>query len=95
MAINVDKSDRSPFGMKLTIRLFSDQWDKSFGPGLAELLEQVDGCGSLRVATATMEISYSKAWCLLGDCERALGFLLLDRTVGGQHGGSSHLTPQG
>jgi molybdate transport system regulatory protein len=81
--------------MKLTVRLFSGSDEKSFGPGVAELLTRIERCQSLRMASEEMGMSYSKAWTKLGDCEEALGFPLLERAAGGRHGGSSHLTPKG
>jgi molybdate transport repressor ModE-like protein len=95
MSVTVEKSGGSPFTMKVTVRLFTGNDDKSFGPGIAELLERVDRSHSLRMATEEMGMSYSKAWTKLNDCEQALGFSLLERSAGGQHGGSSVLTPRG
>ena len=34
---------------------------KVFGPGVAELLERIDRCESIRTATMEMKIAYSKA----------------------------------
>ena len=44
----------------LTLRIYGE--DKCFGPGIAELLERVDEFKSLRQATISMEMAYSKAW---------------------------------
>ena len=95
MAVTVEKSGGSPFTMKVTVRLFTKEDDKSFGPGIAELLTRIDQSHSLRTATGEMEMSYSKAWTKLAQCEQALGFPLLERTAGGRYGGRSALTPQG
>jgi len=95
MAVTVEKSGPCPFTIKVTVRLFTGDDDKSFGPGIAELLTRIDRCHSLRMATDEMSMSYSKAWIKLGECEQALGFSLLERAVGGRHGGSSELTPKG
>ncbi|MEG0825317.1 MAG: LysR family transcriptional regulator [Oscillospiraceae bacterium] len=83
-----------PMRMKLSLRLFFGD-GKCFGPGPAELLRGVDRCGSLRAAALEMNMAYSKAWTMLRSCEETLGFPLLSREVGGHHGGSSRLTPQG
>lgn len=40
-------------------------------------------------------MAYSKAWRILRDCEKALGFELLDSTTGGRHGGGAVLTERG
>ena len=42
---------------------------KVFGPGVAELLERIDRCESIRTATMEMKIAYSKAWTMLRSCE--------------------------
>ena len=68
---------------------------KVFGPGIAELLERIDRCESIRTATMEMKIAYSKAWTILKQVEDALGFKLLLSTAGGQHGGGAVLTEQG
>ncbi len=47
---------------------------KVFGPGIAELLERIDRCESIRTATTEMKIAYSKAWTMLRSCEAALGY---------------------
>lgn len=77
----------------LTIRLFSEE--KCFGPGIAELLERVKECRSLRAAAASMDMAYSKAWTIVRRCEENLGMKLLDYTTGGRHGGGAALTDQG
>ena len=68
---------------------------KVFGPGIAELLERIDRCESIRTATTEMKIAYSKAWTILRSCEAALGYPLIQRKVGGAGGGGSTLTPEG
>ena len=78
----------------LTLRIFSDT-EKCFGPGMAELLERVDQMQSLRQATLSMEMAYSKAWRVLKAAERGLGFPLLESSTGGKGGGGARLTEQG
>lgn len=68
---------------------------KVFGPGIAELLERIDRCESIRTAAMEMHIAYSKAWTMLRSCEEALGFPLIERKVGGSNGGGSSLTKEG
>lgn len=68
---------------------------KVFGPGVAELLERIDRCESIRTATMEMNIAYSKAWTMLRSCEAALGYPLIQRKVGGAGGGGSVLTAEG
>ncbi|MFR3991520.1 MAG: NTP transferase domain-containing protein [Angelakisella sp.] len=55
---------------------------KVFGPGIAELLERIDRCESIRTATMEMKIAYSKAWTSCAAAEAALGYPLIQRKVG-------------
>ena len=75
---------------KIRIHLFKN--DKCFGPGICSLLEEVDKCGSLRKAAMDMNMSYSKAWKIVKQCEENLGFKLLISTTGGKSGGGAFLT---
>ena len=78
---------------KLRIRIFRDE--KVFGPGMAELAENITKTGSLRAAAAEMGMAYSKAWKLLRIAESSLGFKLLCAKTGGRGGGGMVLTPDG
>ncbi len=77
----------------LSVRLFTDE--KCFGPGVAALLHRVDQLHSLRSAAMDMSMAYSKAWTIVKNAERELGFKLLDSTTGGRHGGGAVLTEEG
>ena len=76
-----------------TCRLFTDS--KAFGPGVAELLHRVEELKSLRSAAASMEMAYSKAWTIIKNSEKALGYSLLTSTTGGKNGGGAVLTEEG
>ncbi len=80
--------------LKLTVRLFTDDNQRCFGPGIATLLERVQENHSLRSAAASMGMAYSKAWRIIRAAEEDLQFKLLDSTIGGQHGGGASLTPE-
>ena len=80
--------------LKLTVRLYSDDNQRCFGPGIATLLHQVDECRSLRSAAASMGMAYSKAWRIIRTAESVFGCKLLSSTIGGQHGGGAVLTPE-
>ena len=80
--------------LKLTIRLFTDDHQRCFGPGIATLLRRVQEHKSLRAAAASMEMAYSKAWRIIRNAEKEFGCKLLSSTIGGQHGGGAVLTPQ-
>lgn len=80
--------------LKITIRLFTGDDRRCFGPGIATLLEQVRIHQSLRAAAASMGMAYSKAWRIIRTAEEIFGCKLLDSTTGGKHGGGARLTPQ-
>lgn len=73
--------------------LLDDDGNRVFGPGPADLLERVGRLGSLRAAAIEMGMAYTKATRIVRDAERAFGFPLTERTVGGSGGGGSRLTP--
>ena len=77
---------------KLSCRLFTDA--KCFGPGVAQLLHAVQQLHSLRAAALSMDMAYSKAWTVIKNSEKALGFPLLSSTTGGKGGGGASLTPE-
>ena len=80
--------------LKLTVRLYTDDNQRCFGPGIATLLERVQEHKSLRAAALSMEMAYSKAWRIIRTAEQVFGCKLLDSTIGGQHGGGAVLTPE-
>ena len=80
--------------LKLTVRLYSNDNQRCFGPGIATLLERVQEHKSLRAAALSMEMAYSKAWRIIRTAEQVFGCKLLDSTIGGQHGGGAVLTPE-
>ena len=79
---------------KLTLRLFSGYSQRSFGPGIAELLERVEEHKSLRSAAASMGMAYSKAWRIIRTAESVFGCKMLSTAIGGKNGGGAQLTPQ-
>ncbi len=76
----------------ISIRIFRET--KCFGPGVAELLRHVREAHSLRGAAMTMGMAYSKAWTIVKQAERELGFPLLVSVTGGRHGGGAELSPK-
>lgn len=83
-----------PLHLKLTIRLYSDDDRRCFGPGIATLLERIQQHHSLRAAALSMGMAYSKAWRILRTAEDVFGCKLLKSTTGGVHGGGAVLTPE-
>ena len=80
--------------LKLTVRLYTEDDQRCFGPGIATLLERVQKHKSLRAAAASMEMAYSKAWRIIRTAEEVFGCKMLSSTIGGQHGGGAVLTPE-
>ena len=80
--------------LKLTVRLYTDDNQRCFGPGIATLLHRVQEHRSLRAAAASMGMAYSKAWRIIRTAEGVFGCKLLSSTIGGQHGGGAVLTEQ-
>jgi len=80
---------------KVVVRLFTEDQNKAFGPGVAELLRRVDSLHSLRSAAASMEMAYSKAWTIVRNSESYFGFKLLSTATGGKGGGGAALTEEG
>ena len=79
--------------MRAVTNIFLYQEDeKFFGEGPCRLLHGIEAHGSLRAAAIQMNLSYSKATAMINRAEKALGFPLTEKTIGGKGGGGSHLT---
>lgn len=78
--------------LKLTVRLYTDDNERCFGPGIATLLHRVEEHHSLRAAAASMGMAYSKAWRIIRTAEGVFDCKLLASTIGGTHGGGAILT---
>ena len=76
----------------LSVRIFGKS--KCFGPGVAQLLRQVQEKHSLRGAAISMGMAYSKAWTVIKSAEKELGFDLLMSVTGGRNGGGASLSPR-
>lgn len=68
---------------------------RTFGPGLAYLLDGVENTGSLRASADAAGMSYRHAWDLVHAAEQRFGKRLLEGHPGGAGGGGSELTPAG
>lgn len=65
------------------------------GPGKAELLERIDQCGSIAAAGREMNMSYKRAWELIGTMNTMFRDPVVDSTRGGPGGGGAVLTQAG
>lgn len=90
--LSYEGKQMSKINCSLKIRLAND--DVFFGPGVFALLNLVEKHESVNAAAKAMNLSYSKAIKMIHGTEEALGFKLLDRKIGGAHGGGSRLTPE-
>lgn len=63
-----------------------------FGPGLAELLAEVEHLGSLKAAAGKAGMSYRHAWGAVRIAEKNLGLKLIESASGGRDGGGSRIT---
>ena len=79
---------------KTRVTILDKNGDKFWGEGPYRLLEAVIETGSLRAASASLYMAYTKALKLLRTSEAALGFPLTVREIGGRHGGGSVVTEQ-
>ncbi len=68
---------------------------RAFGPGKADLLEKIATEGSISAAAKAMEMSYSRAWQLVGAMNGAFRRPLVASSTGGKRGGGAKLTRQG
>jgi molybdenum cofactor cytidylyltransferase len=66
-----------------------------FDKDAALLLHMIAYAGTVKEASASVGMSYSKAWKMIAALERHLGFALLERQPGGEAGGASVLTERG
>ena len=78
----------------MAYKIWIDSHGQAFGEGPCELLKGVEKTNSLHRAAQQMGMSYSKAWKLIQTMEKRLGFVLLDKKVGGSSGGGSRVTPK-
>ena len=63
-------------------------------PG-ADLLEQIQACGSLSEAARRLRYSYRRAWMLVDAMNRQWGRPLVTTAVGGKRGGGARVTELG
>jgi molybdate transport system regulatory protein len=78
----------------IKVRLLSDG-EIAMGPGKADLLEAIHETGSISGAARRMDMSYRRAWLLVGVMNRCFHAPLVQSAVGGQKGGGAHLSDTG
>ena len=76
------------------VRLLSDG-EIAMGPGKADLLQAIAESGSISAAARRMDMSYRRAWLLVGVMNKCFKEPLVQSAVGGQKGGGAHLSETG
>jgi molybdate transport system regulatory protein len=74
-------------------------WVDLSGPALtdagADLMEQIDACGSLSEAARRLHFAYRRAWLLVDRMNNTWPTPLVITTTGGRRGGGAQLTELG
>jgi molybdate transport system regulatory protein len=82
--------------MKVKSRIWIEKDDTPFlGYGRIQLLKEVDKTHSMSEAARSLNMSYKKAWRLLNEINSSAKEPVLDKQIGGKHGGGTHITPYG
>ena len=68
---------------------------RAFGPGKADLLDQIEKTGSISEAARQLGMSYSRAWSLVAAMNQAFKTPLVESATGGRKGGGAHVTDAG
>lgn len=81
---------------KIKSRIWIEVGDNVFvGQGRIKLLKAIENEGSLSKAAKSMGISYKKAWRLIEAVNKSAKKKVVIKTVGGQKGGGTVITPYG
>ena len=83
------------YGLRLRLLDREAEEPVFFGPGVAELMEQIDREHQMTRACRNMGLSYSKAWRILKCAEDTWGKPLVEGHCGGKKGGNMVLTGEG
>jgi molybdate transport system regulatory protein len=68
---------------------------RTFGPGKADLLDVIARTGSISAAARDLRMSYSRAWTLVDEMNRAFRSPLVESSTGGKSGGGARVTTEG
>jgi molybdate transport system regulatory protein len=71
------------------------QGERAFGPGKADLLDQIKATGSISAAARALNMSYSRAWGLVDEMNRLFKGPLVESATGGKRGGGARVTDLG
>ena len=79
---------------QLKYKIWLENDGKVFGKGPYELLKGIKKFGSLSESAKNIKMSYNKAFNLMKDIEKRLGYSLIKAKTGGSGGGGSQLTEE-
>lgn len=65
------------------------------GKGRAQLLAEINNCGSIAQAAKNLNITYRKAWCMVKEINANSTKPVITKIVGGKYGGGAILTLHG
>jgi molybdate transport system regulatory protein len=80
--------------LKVKLQIFCGD-EIALGPGKADLLDAIDGHGSISAAAKAMGMSYRRAWLLVDAMNRCWSGPLVEAVAGGSHERGARLTPLG
>ena len=89
------KKKYSNIRVEYRVDVFSGDGNKVLGDDIYNLLKKIKSLGSLKAAAEETGYSYRKIWGDLKEIESLLGFPLILKMRGGEHGGSTVLTEEG
>lgn len=81
---------------RIKSRIWIEEGDNVLvGEGRVRLLKAIDREGSLSKAAKAIGMSYKKAWTLMDAVNKSAKEEVVTKTVGGQKGGGTIITPYG
>jgi molybdate transport system regulatory protein len=90
------KQSPPPRPIKLRGKLWVEiSGSPAFTEAGADLLEQIEACGSLSEAARRLRFSYRRAWMLIDSMNRLWPRPLVHTAVGGKRGGGTRITDLG
>jgi molybdate transport system regulatory protein len=86
--------------LKSTIYIKGNIWittskKEIIGKGRAQLLNEINNCGSIAQAAKNINLSYKKAWCMVKEMNTNYKEPIIKQIVGGKNGGGTNLTHYG
>ncbi|MEP0813073.1 MAG: LysR family transcriptional regulator [bacterium] len=84
--------ERTAVAVHSKVWLVNREMEHVFGPGLADLLTDIEHLGSLKAAAMRNNVSYRHAWGAIRNAEKHFGIALVTASSGGPGGGRSSIT---